>query len=827
MRIASLTLVGNKRLGVRNIKYVHLDFTSEYQLLVGANGSGKSTILRELSVLPAASSDYEKTGSKTVVVYHQGSTYKVISDFSKGGHYFEKDGEVLNDYGTQSVQLTLVKEHFGLTRDIFNLLTGVKKFTDMNAQERRKWLMDLSGLNLDLAMKIFMEFKNRARDSQGFVKQSNKRLSEETQKLVNDEDFNNMCKDLDVLNEELRMFLTETKQVNGNYHETKSMLEKTASHFFDTLVKVEESIPDIPSYYVMELGIRSNQGLRDHILRLQTTLEHKEVMLSNLYKEKDNLRALAEKIAQGSQVDLDQFQELITNLRLEKERLSKDIRKYNYPSDQVKTAYATMKAILPDLEEGIRNLRDNSDSAISREKETQGKERQVVLRRILIDIERNIARAEHDLEHIRKSDILDCPKCEHKFKPGISPGSETRIEEALKVMRDDLSKFTIEYETIGEYLAECLDFRGKLLVINNIIKQNPIHQPLWDRFIEYNFAQNPPRILLDDIRIWSIDLETQLNLLDVETSLVRREEAFAHAQELKSLGSEFNADRETGVNVEIDTTLSEIDHLRREINNGHVLVSKLEILDEAVKRLDNIAEKLDHFHGAFETIIENDFVKTITEEISRESSELTRLVNSVNVHRELVKDLERSVVSAKEESELLSLLENEMSPTNGFIAEVIRKFTTVILSNMNATINSVWTTTLEVLPCKPGRKEMDYAFPMEVFGSPLHVPDVSEGSSSQLDIVNFAFKVTAMKLLNMEDYPLYLDELAATMDDQHRINIMRVVSNIVATNRCSQMFMISHYAAEHGQFRNAEILVTDPTNIVTLPKHFNTHATLK
>lgn len=94
-----------------------------------------------------------------------------------------------------------------------------------------------------------------------------------------------------------------------------------------------------------------------------------------------------------------------------------------------------------------------------------------------------------------------------------------------------------------------------------------------------------------------------------------------------------------------------------------------------------------------------------------------------------------------------------------------------------------------------------------------------------MEIVNLAFKLTGMLYLGLTDYPLYLDELGAAFDEQHRINVMNFVKQLMEVNQHSQMFLISHYAASWGVFTGAQVLVLDGSNIA-IPQEYNKHAVL-
>ena len=62
------------------------------------------------------------------------------------------------------------------------------------------------------------------------------------------------------------------------------------------------------------------------------------------------------------------------------------------------------------------------------------------------------------------------------------------------------------------------------------------------------------------------------------------------------------------------------------------------------------------------------------------------------------------------------------------------------------------------------------------------------------------------------------------MDDAHRVRMIKVIYDMIETEMSPQMFMISHYAAQHGSFTNAEVLIVNSDNLQTLPDGYNSHA---
>ena len=113
MKIERLELVGYIRLMPGVSRFVYTPSTT-CQIILGTNGSGKSSILYELSPLPASKGEYIEGGFKRIEISHKGAHYVLESSFKHGNkHSFTRDGEDLNPGGTGAVQKELVKREVG------------------------------------------------------------------------------------------------------------------------------------------------------------------------------------------------------------------------------------------------------------------------------------------------------------------------------------------------------------------------------------------------------------------------------------------------------------------------------------------------------------------------------------------------------------------------------------------------------------------------------------------------------------------------------------------------------------------------------------------
>ena len=185
MKIERLELFGYTRLMLTNIQKFVYTPDMPFQIILGTNGSGKSSVLYELSPLPAQSGQYTKDGLKRVFISHKGSEYVLESTFKHGNkHSFKKDGEELNPGGTGMVQKDLCKREFNYTQELHELLIGDVLFTDMAPMKRREWITMLDSADYHFPLSVYNKWRTLARDHQGTLKHLKHLLATETNNLL-------------------------------------------------------------------------------------------------------------------------------------------------------------------------------------------------------------------------------------------------------------------------------------------------------------------------------------------------------------------------------------------------------------------------------------------------------------------------------------------------------------------------------------------------------------------------------------------------------------------------------------------------------------------
>ncbi len=83
-----------------------------------------------------------------------------------------------------------------------------------------------------------------------------------------------------------------------------------------------------------------------------------------------------------------------------------------------------------------------------------------------------------------------------------------------------------------------------------------------------------------------------------------------------------------------------------------------------------------------------------------------------------------------------------------------------------------------------------------------------------------------MEYLGLTNYPLYIDEIGANFDERHRPNLLRYIKRVSENGQYSQLFVISHYIAQHGALTNSEVCALS-TDGVALPERYNEHVEIE
>jgi len=821
MKLLELHLDGYKRLMLNNIKQFRYTPTDVYQIILGTNGSGKSSVVFEASPLPANPADFVKGGRKYSKWLHNGRIYELSSSFVSGSarHSFLIDGEEeLNRGGTITIQKELVESHFNYTPEIHELLVGVDKFTSMSFTKRRDWLTKLCDTDFSYALAMHKKLASAARDHQGAVKHVANRLTDETLKLkslgVSEDDED----ELKLLNEELNLlYMARDARPPSGSHQRLKQLEQEEEQLAQRVLALRQSDSVIKRFDSLESLGEAAETARYKVEALQLSINHTSNSLDDLLK-------LQYTVQQSGVSDVDAARQEIHQLQDRSLGLRQQIRQYQW--DGQTDAFGTLQALDNAREEFmaiVQEIPDNVGMRFNRESVTQVREATRELRENIANLNNRISREEIKLEHLNGVCQQECPSCKHRWYPDNADDRKGMIEDFVAKARIKVTDFQKELEVNETYLTEAETFSGYLTRFKGLVNSYRSLKPLWDRMVEANAIHDNPKRWIRDYGLFAEDVKVWVELEDVDKRLQKLEMA------LKAMESATGFE---SLSTHILETEGKIETLTTELVEAKEHYQKLAKAMRDAQAITEAGERFKALHeqklGAYEQLVVEYRNRGIDNVISSHQARLGTLKSKITEKHAvegLINDLMLDHELTCKKWETYKMLAKILSPVDGLIAEQLIGFIKAFTDHMNTLIGNVWEYDLSIVPCGLESGELDYKFPIQVKSESNRVPDVAKGSTGQCEIIDFAFKLIVMLYLRLTDYPLYLDELGHSFDEQHRINVMNFVKDLVETKGFSQVFMISHYASSHGSFTNAEVLVMDAANI-TVPMRHNQHVTM-
>lgn len=822
MFIRSLEIKDNVRLMIRGTKHLKVDFNEIHQVILGSNGSGKSTLMNELSPLPSFGGDYFKDGYKIIVIEHNGLVYKLSSVFSNkaGVHSFvnETTGEELNPGGTQSVQRELVEDIFKYTDDLHAIMIDKVKFTDMSPLLRRQWLTRMSGTNLDYAINLFNQLKKRQRDEEGVVKHLANRLNKESADVVSEENIAILTKRTNEIKDKIKELyehrVYEHLKLPTNYLENIDFLVKRAIDECKALLRV----PD-------DLAVLGCKSYNDVLLKKQELvtkeLSNKE-RLDSLFREHGEITNLFKTI-EGitSEEDYNRLVEELSTLEKEIDK-KRDKLKHIKQADDVISLAGFARGISNEICETLKDMIDNTEGYITTPKLTEANDKLEALNNQINGLQNQLKNAEHRLHHLNSVEDVNCPQCNNVFKPNINPTELPRVTKFIEETTAKINSLNEEKEKVVAYINEAEIYRVQYKRVNQLMATNIELDCIWNTVKPLMLNENHANYYITKITECVRDLEL-LSSIEVDHADLMKKSSLCASYKVSKVNEDMHKQRLDTINKNITELQYENSKLKENINlldrvihdHDTMMSHKATLLGT----LGDLNQEITNFWTSLKKSVVDNLIDDENLKLANISASLNESLNIQNIIADITREHKESI----ERNANYKILLEEFNPTTGLIADFFKYFIIQFVEQMNIVISKVWEHDIEILPCDVDKDGITYKFPLRINGREYGPTDVSKGSNSQITISNFAFKIVLMIYLGMENYPLYLDELAPDLDEKHRINIVRFVRDYVESNRCSQMFMVSHYETGYGAFYNAEVLVLDDENLLEIPKNSNTH----
>jgi len=808
---------------LNGVDHFEMKLDSPLQLILGTNGSGKSSLLWELSPVPGSASDFTPGGRKVIELEHQGRHYILTSTFSgKQEHSFIMESEELNQGGTITVQKELVKEHFKITNEIQELVSGRETFDAMSTARRKEWFLRLCDVNYDYALGIYGQLKAAHRDRSGAIRLEKKALVVESEKLLQDDEVARISQETKALHECLSQLLEHRKPVESDL----TLMSIENDRLDKALISLTHQFSDLNNK--INSREHSDAELVDLIDETNAQIVSFSTQISMLAGQHEKA---AQKISVLQRTGENTLASLESDLIAIKDQIAQESSKsfLNAAIEAPESAYAAFSSIKASLSSIFSDIPNNGKKQYSQAALQKGREELAALTKLkdnqLESISEKKASLSHMRDHMGKPDAT-CPKCQHSFSLVYSEERLFALTQAVAILEEKLQSEI--YPKIAElelYIEQCAQYGLLFRQFHQLQSGSPLLKAYWDYLAEKKTLSNSPEQGVMELEKIEQDLLLQVKMQETLKKSVLITE---NLELLKSVGDtnlnelvEQNAQIEQDLadkTQQLQTVQAQNTHyknqfaLRREALNLRKSIHKTILAKRTL-----LTEETEHNRRSIFNQLIRDLQSALA---SREYA-----LSAANHQRQLVQEMALKIERLSQEENALAILVKELSPTEGLIAEGILGFIKNFCDQMNEFIQRVWSYPLMVKSCEVvdgDSLDLDYRFPLVVGDAENTVSDVAKGSTGMHEIVNLAFRLTALPYLGLEDSGLYLDEFGASFDKDHRTAASLMIRNLIEQQTFPQVLAVSHYQDVYGVFTDAQVCVLNDTNIL-VPKNFNEH----
>lgn len=806
MKITKLILRNCDRFLLNQIKEIVYTPQSPYQLITGNNGSGKSSLLEELSPLPPDKNKFTTNGYKEIHIVHDGKQYLLVNDFTKGGsgqHSFKLNGEELNDGQNVSTQLQLVKEHFRYTKEIHELVIGKKRFTSMSGLQRRDWFVKISNVDMTYIMNLFNNVKTAFRDNQGAIKLQTKRLASSLEQLLPKEEEQALQKETD----EYQLIIDKLVSLIPREIENVEVYESNLQQVTNDAKWMMEELKTHP-----EPNRNNAKSFEDYRLLVEAQITKTQFLKQQFQEAKQKHLELEEKYSKinwDENISEEEIKKELSEIDSTLQTLGTPI---NFTGDINQAIEEALKIKQP-FEEWCALAPTNTDGRFNPDNVSTMRSRFEACDIRLRSIKEGITRLEAHIDHIKSNRFeTHCPSCQFRFQ--TSPGSDKlpQFEEKLQKGYTTLPEVEKEHREFLAFLTEYRQYEDAFLYCKRtFVLPHPLLSGFFDKLLGLNFRDTPL------VAIGQIDKYIKV-LKDTQTfNTLTERKRFLEAL-LSTLYSGEGTFLKTLL-LESDTKLSS---LQGEITQ---LTQKQEQLKDQYRQtkryfdiltaLDEKFEEYEKIQDNIELAIEKSFLEESLTVFKKTFYTLSERLSEMKTKRKVVEDIDRYLDELKTREAEFKVLLDILNPNDGLIAKTLLGFIRHFLDQFNQLIGHIWTYDMKVVAEESSEFTKNYNFPLKQANKATPSQDVRESSKGQQEMVDFAFLLLTMRYLGLSHFPLLLDELGGGFTEVHRIHIFNYLKQLVETGQVEQLFLISHNATSHDTLNLADVICFDPQGIMT------------
>lgn len=808
----------------KGVSYIELDTNSIFNVVLGRNGYGKTSLLRQMNPFPADNADFEEGGYKEIHYKINNNEYKLISRTGKkSSHEFWVNGKNLNEGSTLLVQRDLAKHHFNITKEVMDVLTGINRgdnFSALSPQRRKSVLMEVNPNDTKYGVKIYDKARVNYNQTKGALKHQRQRLVAEERRQL---ELKSMTP------EELQ---AEVWHIDGLIKEAL-VLHGTLQHIQDPDVKpllskmgnIASQLLSTPintlynaSYYTQLI-----QRTQLYIDNDKTTLTGLQALLSSMSEKINNLNIPEGMDLKGYEEKINECEQTLVRLRQEKETQISIIKREDFFNKEIWRTDEFKSDLLGFLER-LRSVEVTEDKDLSSQGYVQYQEELKTWQNKLSGIEKEIDAINHQLKHFENAQSVTCPDCAKTFKVGFE-----------NVSPEQLIKIRVGHQ------EELIYTQKKVKEISDLLDRNEGWFETMGSLMRFIKHAKDHRFLLEIVKYFEVGKVTQPTLpniliaIDTVFSLEREEED--NIQRQTTLKAQYQLLTESNVeklNLQYDELSVQIGltqkRLRKRMNEINFWAEQLDILKADDLLADAYVACFDELQDLVEEkgkyLIKAKVMEVINMLTPQKEKLVTDLIRSESLNS-VIASIKDNISDLEKRERHLKAIVDGLSPVKGFIGELMIDFLNSVTANVNAAIEPIWSDSLKLQSChiegEDDEIDLDYKFPVLTGNAKLPNEDIRKCSGGEMEIIDFMMRRTLYRYKGESTgIPLIMDEIGTAFDELHRRGFAAYITEQLRLDKLPQTFMISHYVNQYGSFNSKDVnIIALNTKGLDVPEELN------
>ena len=843
-------------------KHVEIEFVEPATCIIGANGSGKSSLLRVMDVLtPPTRPDFAKDGKMEMTIEHDGHIFVMSTDFknSTAPHSFKRDGTELNLSGTSDTQKDLALEHFGLTAIVNDLMAGNIHLCSMPKSQRKQLFSSTYPSDLSFILEYHKKVCSQIRAFSNQIKLLQGREGSLLTSLMDSKELtrirqwsesaNGIIVRIDKINLLLENEITQLKNHDALKVDYDLSLIDTAT---DKINAVHKRITDRLLHY--DTGKLYGSSIDSASIESKSSELNLELKLikDRYVSSKSNLASIRDELDKFIRIKNMPTSDKRDEMSKEFERISKEAEqiKLNKNWSDIPTIpkdkLDTVTGLFQKINDLIGSLHEYAGSLLGQESISKLKSDCDNIRITLSGLENERVGLEQQLrqQRARKSVItqnsypsdcsrvcglratleatvrdidLRCSEIEARLKDinELRVSHEKLLDEyqgklqhvapAIPIMKNLWeilsSNYLIELALDEENFVDCLNVHG--FEISNRIKRGLESSKLYYRYVELN----------DEAQ----SILNTLTMMDSNKAVSMSMEA------IDDIVNDRQAKLESGI-AELDVLEKKLYKLSQDVSNVNGMKDDLAMLNTVIHNVQcaiNAAIVIERIKFDQQLISEHNNVRHVVStklrEIEHTLQEQKRIADVLDT------EIRPTLSELKEQKRRWEIIEGGLSPTKGLPCIYLIRFMNRVFARANEIISRIWYCDME-LAYIDEKESLDFTVEL-ILNKSSTVKDISLCSNGQKAVVDFAVTMAiAMERRFNEWLPFKCDEIDAALTPEHRLKLTQCISDFLDDGTMRQMLLVNHFAIQSG-IQQCDIVSLSEDGLV-LPAVYNEHAVI-